>query len=129
MQQGALPNPDREQSYTFDLFAKEYYYAVEFVPLSEEEQRIYTHLEESTLLAAQGIPDQILGSAQTPAEKVEKIAEYVRNSATYDLKTPKMPADQQDFAMWFLEQSETGYGTHFASAATVLGFEVLHQNK
>ena len=40
-------------------------------------------------LAAQGILDQILGSAQTPAEKVEKIAEYVRNSATYDLKTPK----------------------------------------
>ena len=31
-----------------------------------------------------------------------------------------MPASEKDFAIWFLEESETGYCVHFASALTVL---------
>lgn len=48
------------------------------------------------------------------------IADYVRASAAYDLKTQRMPEDETDFALWFLEDSDTGYCVHFASAATVL---------
>ena len=48
------------------------------------------------------------------------IRELVLNSAAYDLQTPKMPAGEDDFAMWFLRSSDTGYCVHFATAATVL---------
>lgn len=85
------------------------------------------------LLDAQGIPhsgqisdvDRLyetvpaLHTAQVP-EIIEKIASYVRNSARYDLQTQKLPAGEDDFALWFLEESDTGYCTHFASAAVVL---------
>ena len=48
------------------------------------------------------------------------MVEYVRASAEYDRNTQAMPSGESDFAMWFLEQAETGYCTHFASAAVVL---------
>ena len=31
-----------------------------------------------------------------------------------------MPPEAEDFAVWFLEEGETGYCVHFATAATVL---------
>ena len=40
------------------------------------------------------------------------IRELVRDSAAYDLKTRKMPAGEDDFAMWFLNDSDTGYCVH-----------------
>ena len=48
------------------------------------------------------------------------VAALVRNSASYDLNTPKMPENAGDFALWFLRQSDTGYCIHYASAAAVL---------
>lgn len=48
------------------------------------------------------------------------IVRHVSASATYNLRTPRMPDGTQDFAMWFLEESDTGYCTHFATAAAVL---------
>lgn len=50
----------------------------------------------------------------------QAIGDYVRNSATYDLNTSRMPTREKDFARWFLEDSDTGYCVHFATAATVL---------
>lgn len=50
----------------------------------------------------------------------QNIRDYVKESAEYDLKTAKMPMGQSDFAMWFLEKSDTGYCAHFATAAAVL---------
>ena len=50
----------------------------------------------------------------------QSIGAYVRASAVYDLTTPVMPAARQDFAQWFLEESDSGYCIHFASAAVVL---------
>ncbi len=49
-----------------------------------------------------------------------RISVYVQNSAQYNLNTQAMPADQTDFAIWFLNDGTTGYCVHFASAATVL---------
>ena len=50
----------------------------------------------------------------------QAIGDYVRASAVYDLLTPTMPTARQDFAQWFLEESDRGYCVHFASAAVVL---------
>ena len=49
-----------------------------------------------------------------------KIEDYVKSSAAYDLKTPSMSGEYTDFAQWFLEESDTGYCVHFATAAVVL---------
>lgn len=51
---------------------------------------------------------------------VDAIRDYVQNSAAYDLGTGYMPEWEADFALWFLENSDTGYCVHFATAATVL---------
>lgn len=49
-----------------------------------------------------------------------KIVDYVRDSADYDLNTPQMPEGETDFASWFMDESDTGYCVHFATAAAVL---------
>lgn len=48
------------------------------------------------------------------------IADFVQNSAAYSPDTPQMPDGEKDFALWFLEGSDTGYCIHYATAATVL---------
>ena len=53
-------------------------------------------------------------------DAAQQIADLVRSSARYDLNTGYMPAGEKDFALWFLENSDTGYCVHFATAATVL---------
>ena len=50
----------------------------------------------------------------------EAIADHVRGLVPYDTNTPRMSGDYDDFAQWFLEEADTGYCVHFASAATVL---------
>ena len=50
----------------------------------------------------------------------QKIVDYVQQSAVYDLNTPQMPEEETDFASWFMEESDTGYCVHFATAAAVL---------
>lgn len=52
--------------------------------------------------------------------KAKIIEEYVRSCAAYSLDTPKVPEDVWDFALWFLQNGETGYCTHFATAAALL---------
>ena len=47
-----------------------------------------------------------------------RIAGHVRQSALYNKNTPRMDGD--DFARWFLEESDTGYCVHFATATAVL---------
>lgn len=43
----------------------------------------------------------------------------IQEGKTYDLKTPQAP-EGTDFALWFLNDSDTGYCVHFATAATLL---------
>lgn len=47
------------------------------------------------------------------------IAQYVSNSAAYSLDTPRVP-EGEDFALWFLRESDTGYCVHFATATVLL---------
>ncbi len=87
---------------------------------SEPDSR-YCQLPEATMTWAESLLETILPEDATVAsDKAEIIAAYVRESAAYDANTPRMPGDQQDFARWFLMESDTGYCTHFASATAVL---------
>jgi len=52
--------------------------------------------------------------------RADTIAAFVTNSAAYDRNTPAMPREQEDFALWFLQEADTGYCIHFATATTVL---------
>lgn len=86
----------------------------------------YLQLPDSTREAARkilthrvGIPTETTNAAQV-WENATYIANWVSRRADYDLRTGKMPAGQEDFALWFLEEADTGYCTHFATAATVL---------
>lgn len=58
-------------------------------------------------------------SELTVSEKIEMVKNYISNSKTYSLKTPKMPSGK-DFATWFLNESDTGYCVHFATAGTLM---------
>lgn len=81
----------------------------------------YLQLPESTRSGAQAILAEAgIGESSNPEDTVWQIAEFVRTSATYDLHTRRMPAEEDDFVLWFLVESDTGYCVHFASAAVVL---------
>lgn len=81
----------------------------------------YTVLPEHTYDWAVDLISRVLsGGALSDSEKAEDIAEFVRKSASYDISTGYMSNGRDDFAKWFLEESDTGYCIHFATAATVL---------
>ena len=80
----------------------------------------YVNLPEGVKQWAQPLVAEIVGDIRDPYLQAKAIGAYVRNSATYDTNTWKMPSGKQDFAKWFLEDSDTGYCVHFATAATVL---------
>ena len=69
---------------------------------------------------AEPLAREITKGIDSPYHKAQAIGEYVRNSAEYSTNTYRMPSNEKDFARWFLEDSDTGYCVHFASAATVL---------
>ncbi|MBR0445941.1 MAG: transglutaminase domain-containing protein [Oscillospiraceae bacterium] len=95
------------------------------LPLTEVEPEIsdpdqYRHYTESVAKWAEPMAAEITAEKNSVYEKAQAIKNYVRNSARYDLKTDTMPLGEADFAKWFLEDSDTGYCVHFATAATVL---------
>ena len=102
---GALANTGGTVSYTFPVNPNG-------SALPQETLERYLRLPDSTRAWA----ESYLNGVTDP----EKIGEMVRSSARYDLKTPKMPEDEQDFARWFLEKSDRGFCVHFATASTVL---------
>lgn len=80
----------------------------------------YLALPEETRARAQAwLDSHIPADTGSKWETAQIICDLVSQSASYDLSTRRMPVGE-DFAMWFLEESETGYCVHFASAAAVL---------
>jgi len=78
-------------------------------------KEVYTQLPE-TLKAAlldYSRQERLMGAS------AGRIASHVKNSAVYDLQTPRTP-EGQDFVLYFLEQSHRGYCVHFASATALL---------
>ncbi len=84
-----------------------------------QDRQDYIQLPAETMDWAAGLATEFqqAGDVIAIAEAVEA---YVEHSAAYDLDTPYAPADNTDFARWFLMESDTGYCVHFATAATVL---------
>ncbi len=124
MEAGRVENPENLTAYQ-----------VHFKPLSlariEPEQdfrvdKLYTHLPDSSRSWAVRTAEDILSGpvdtmdSQSVYAAAQAICSFVSNSATYSLDTSRMPKGERDFARWFIEDSDTGYCIHFASAATVL---------
>ncbi len=80
----------------------------------------YLTLPESTRAGAEALLEALPDTGASATERAEAIRAYVSACAAYDLNTGRMPSDAADFALWFLEESETGYCVHFATAAVVL---------
>lgn len=80
----------------------------------------YLNLPIETEAAAKEIVNSILNGEVSATARAETIASYVRGTAVYDLNTGRMPSGEADFALWFLEDAETGYCVHFATATVVL---------
>lgn len=80
----------------------------------------YKELPAETKAWAAELVKEITDGAKTKQQKIRKIQAYVRNSAGYDTVAVRMDSSYNDFARWFLEECETGYCVHYATAATVL---------
>lgn len=117
--QGYLKNPNWDTTYTFQQMEMT---EPGYVVLSERLRKQCLQLPRETLNRAQEYLKQMPeASLQGSTEVIaQAVADLVKNSATYDLNTQRMPFEESDFALWFLESSDTGYCVHFASAATVL---------
>ncbi len=101
---------------------KSYSYQVSYTPsggVQSPEDR-YIQLPDETRQWAERLVRTILPEQLTTAQKAAAIENHVENSADYDLRTSPMNGQYGDFAQWFLEESDTGYCVHFATAATVL---------
>lgn len=79
-----------------------------------------TRLPESTKKWALPLAQKIVGNVTDPYYQALYIGEYVKSTARYDKNTAAMPKNSKDFAQWFLEESETGYCIHYATAGAVL---------
>lgn len=81
----------------------------------------YLLLPQNTLTRAKAfLKERRITDQLSILDAAQQIANIVRSSARYDLNTGFMPTGERDFALWFLESSDTGYCIHFATAATVL---------
>lgn len=125
---GMVPNPDYLKSYTYEFSPLRlnwqtqwsFYKQAHLVPEAPPDPR-YLELPEATHQRAQEILRTFITASEsnTPL-RAEKIEAYVQNSAVYDLNPGRIPGSEEDFALWFLENSDKGYCVHFATAATVL---------
>lgn len=87
----------------------------------------YTTLPDKTrsaleaIIQEEGLDQPPVTGVSLPeqAAKAFAVANYVRKSARYDLNTPHMPYGK-DFVLWFLQDSDTGYCVHYASATVAL---------
>lgn len=115
--EGFVPNSQNLKDYTIPCNPQP---VGSGIPLSGTDQQRYTDLPSKTLEGALEILSGVLPENAGQAQTVQAITAWVKNTAQYDLNTPKMPETAEDFALWFLEESDTGYCTHFAAGAVVL---------
>lgn len=102
--------------------ARVYTVARREAPASEtlEDESKYLSLPSDTARLTAPLLGSLYLDGFSDREKANAIAAYVGGSARYDRNTARMPGGEADFAVWFLEKSETGYCVHFATAAAVL---------
>lgn len=126
LQEGAVENSEKLRDYTCELRSLDSYWKDLMVAFPNAGEGIeldpgrWLQLPEETRTWARWQCSEILSSEYTATDKAETIARFVRNSARYYRNTSRMPSDETDFARWFLEDSNTGYCVHFATATVVL---------
>ncbi len=115
---GLLTNPEGDTSYTVSWAQ-----AANFPAISEKIQIQCQKLPITSEQTARMVLYKEVFNNYWPGdveEGAEMIAKFVRNSARYSLNPEPMPEGEEDFAFWFLQEAESGYCVHFATAATVL---------
>lgn len=82
--------------------------------------RTYTQLPDDIRPDLQAIVSGIDGADASDTKTAARaIAKYVSKSKSYSLDTPRAP-EGEDFALWFLRESDTGYCVHFTTATVLL---------
>lgn len=122
---GSLGNADNKTAYQYTVQDYQDNWQAQWrqgtrIP-SESIPQKYLALPQNTLAQAQDLVFRIPGmESADPLEKARLIWEFVHSAAPYDEATAPMPGGQEDFAIWFLTEAETGYCVHYATAAVVL---------
>ena len=90
------------------------------ISFGRQSREVYTQVEGST---AEGLRQlAIEAGVDIDADReviVDQVAEYIRSSGRYTLSPYVIPADE-DFALYFLQESRQGYCIHFATAAILM---------
>lgn len=126
LEDGACTNPHSESVYTYNWYALPDDFDITLFTQDNVWSRtydIYLQLPEDTRRWATAYLEETLSTIPGPATVrtlAEAIASHVRGTAAYNLNTPRMPEGTEDFARWFIEDSDTGYCVHYATATTVL---------
>lgn len=84
------------------------------------DETAYLAIPKSAAVRAASILSDILPVSSSTEQIAAAIAGYVQSCAVYDLYFEKMPPEEPDFAMWFLEDAQRGSCVHFATSAAVL---------
>lgn len=79
----------------------------------------YLELPQAAREGAQGLLDRLSLTGST-WDRAQTIGNYLRSGGVYDRSPGRMPSEETDFALWFLEGGSRGYCVHFATAAAVL---------
>ena len=124
---GLLENPDREKVYQFDHCSlREDWKSVWVESSASAVHPRYLELPDTAYQGAwvyqsqqEALLNSIASDLSAPAV-AEQIRLHLQEHASYDLNTPNMPEGETDFALWFLNEAETGYCVHYATAAVVL---------
>lgn len=110
--QGNIPTlSEREEIYSTYLAVPE--------EISDNLLDWYTQAMEELENSGEPIRADATGEYAGELNTASIIAQLLERNATYDLRTPRTPSEE-DFVTYFLEESHRGYCVHFASAATLL---------
>lgn len=110
---GALENTDDLQQYSYKISLKSA--RKTSVPGPQ-----YTELPAETKAWATELVKELTDGIKDKQEKILRIRNHIHNSARYSTIATRMDLSKNDFVKWFLEECETGYSVHYATAATVL---------
>ena len=124
---GQAQNPTKEKTYRFDHCSmRENWQADWKVSVISTVNPRYLRLPDDTMqgawayLNAQEETSAAALSDLTAPAAAEQIRQLVSSHVPYSLNTPNMPTGEPDLALWFLNEAETGYCVHYATAAVVL---------
>ncbi|MCL2151429.1 MAG: transglutaminase-like domain-containing protein [Oscillospiraceae bacterium] len=91
-----------------------------FTAYISEAREAYTQIDDSTAIGLRELAREAGIDATAARETVvDKVAEYIRSSGRYTL-SPYVIPDGEDFALYFLKESQQGYCIHFTTAAVLM---------